>query len=68
METALHICGKAMQRDLNSSTEGLRHEVWFSLYGSPTRCWLTKSLAVELGREAITVNCICPGPIFRNGC
>lgn len=24
---------------------------------------LTKSLAVELGREAITVNCICPGPI-----
>ncbi len=24
---------------------------------------LTKSLAVELGREEITVNCICPGPI-----
>ena len=24
---------------------------------------LTKALAVELGREAITVNCICPGPI-----
>ena len=24
---------------------------------------LTKSLAVELGRAAITVNCICPGPI-----
>lgn len=24
---------------------------------------LTKSLAVELGREQITVNCICPGPI-----
>lgn len=24
---------------------------------------LTKALAVELGREAITVNCVCPGPI-----
>ncbi len=24
---------------------------------------LTKALAVELGREGITVNCICPGPI-----
>jgi 3-oxoacyl-[acyl-carrier protein] reductase len=24
---------------------------------------LTRALAVELGRERITVNCICPGPI-----
>lgn len=25
---------------------------------------LTRALAVELGKEAITVNCICPGPIL----
>lgn len=24
---------------------------------------LTRSLAVEPGREGITVNCVCPGPI-----
>ena len=24
---------------------------------------LTKSLAVELGRYGVTVNCVCPGPI-----
>ena len=24
---------------------------------------LTRGLAVDLGREGITVNCICPGPI-----
>jgi 3-oxoacyl-[acyl-carrier protein] reductase len=24
---------------------------------------LTRALAVDLGREGITVNCVCPGPI-----
>ncbi|MCX7618232.1 SDR family NAD(P)-dependent oxidoreductase [Tepidiforma sp.] len=48
-----------------ASTEGLGATPGHSAYTAAKHgvVGLTRSLALEFGREGITVNCICPGPI-----
>jgi 3-oxoacyl-[acyl-carrier protein] reductase len=48
-----------------ASTEALGATAMDSIYAAAKAgvTGFTRALAVELGREGITVNCICPGPI-----
>src|SRR5271154_4912516 len=48
-----------------ASTEALGATAMDSIYAAAKAgvAGFTRALAVELGREGVTVNCICPGPI-----
>ena len=51
-----------------SSTEGFGATPYVSPYTAAKHgvIGLTRSLALELGPQGITVNCVCPGPINTN--
>jgi 3-oxoacyl-[acyl-carrier protein] reductase len=61
-----HLQSRGAGRIVNiASTEGLGASAMASPYTASKHgvVGLTKGLAVELGDQGVTVNCICPGPI-----
>ena len=61
-----HLKAQGSGRVVNiASTEGLGATAYISPYTSSKHgvIGLTRALAVELGAQGVTVNCVCPGPI-----